>query len=288
MDIEPLTGGCHFNNGCERFQSLCGNCPQLVKSNYNDISKRILKQKKNDFKDIPITLVAVSSWIYNWIKKSSLFRTNRTENILLGVDHTIFKKIDKVVARSLLDLPVEKNLILFGCFNLNDKRKGGNYLLDALKIMHEDVNTKIDINNDSIILVTIGDVQRFDTSQLSFEHINLGLINDDRILSLVYNAMDVVAVPSIDDVGPLIVNEVIMCETPVIAFNIGIAPDIIQNERFGYLAENFNAKDFSKGLLKLLFEKSYENNSFGNMQKKLSLDNQSKSYIKLFEDLLSH
>ena len=31
MDIEPVTGGCHFNDTCFRFKDQCGLCPQLKK-----------------------------------------------------------------------------------------------------------------------------------------------------------------------------------------------------------------------------------------------------------------
>ena len=45
MDIEPLTGGCHFNSGCERYRENCGNCPQINNSNPNDISNIIFTTK---------------------------------------------------------------------------------------------------------------------------------------------------------------------------------------------------------------------------------------------------
>ncbi|HWT06148.1 MAG TPA: hypothetical protein VN224_10360, partial [Xanthomonadales bacterium] len=30
-DLEPLTGGCHFPAGCERYVDDCADCPQLVR-----------------------------------------------------------------------------------------------------------------------------------------------------------------------------------------------------------------------------------------------------------------
>jgi glycosyltransferase involved in cell wall biosynthesis len=289
MDIEPMSGGCHFNNGCERFNDSCGDCPQLVKSKRKDISRLILNKKRKDYNNLPITIVACSSWVEAWVRKSSIFKNNRIEKIFLGVDNTIFHSIDKENARKTLGLPLNKKLILFMCFNLDDKRKGGDYLLKALDNIYENINKKkTNIESNEINLVTIGRLNDSSFNNMPFDNIHLGLINDDRILAMVYNAVDVVAVPSIDDPGPMIINEAYMCETPIVAFDIGVASDILGSSQGGYIIKDYDINKFSSALYECLDKSNSvdQGQSSNNLRKQLTIKYQSKKYISLFKEIL--
>ncbi len=287
LDIEPLTGGCHFNNGCMRFTQSCGNCPQLGNGRKGDISKRIWSQKKKDLKNIPITFVAGSSWVLDHIESSSLFGSKRTKKIFLSVDQNVFTKVDKEIAREILQLPKEKKIILFGAFNLNDKRKGGQYLLTALKKLNEKLRCVDENLCDSVILLTIGRQNGFKADDMPFNWIHLGEVRDDGILSLVYQASDVLASPSVDDFGPMMVNEAFMCATPIVAFNVGVAPDLLKLRKVGYLAKNYSVDDFSSGLFQCLFgEIDCNNDEDLELREECRPSNQAKHYISLFEELL--
>jgi hypothetical protein len=53
-----------------------------------------------------------------------------------GVDISRFKPIDRAVARSAWDLPVDGQVILFGAINsTRDPRKGFIYLAEALRLL---------------------------------------------------------------------------------------------------------------------------------------------------------
>lgn len=287
MDIEPLTGGCHFNNGCDGFTRKCGNCPELKRREENDISRHIWNQKKRDFQDIPITFVAPASNSYDQIAKSSLFRSNRIEKIFLSVNEIISKKVDKKIAREALHLPVGKKIILFGCFLLDDPRKGGKYLLEALKGLPPDLDGKK--LSELVALVTMGRKGGFDASNLPFEWIHIGGVTDDRVLSLIYQASDVLACPSIDDIGPMIINDAFACGTPVVAYDSGVAPDLVKSEDTGYVAVHSNVSDFRSGLFKCLFKKEINENNGDllELRKVCTPVFQAKRYRTLFEELLS-
>ena len=77
-----------------------------------------------------------------------------------------------------------------------------------------------------------------------------------------------------------------MCKTPVVTFNIGIATDIIKDNRSGYIAKNFDPLDFSKGILKFLTNHNYIENIDKSIINKLTIKNQALQYRELFEDLL--
>src|SRR6478735_750939 len=44
-DMNPFTGGCHFDNSCGRFTTHCGQCPELKSDRPNDISQQIWRRK---------------------------------------------------------------------------------------------------------------------------------------------------------------------------------------------------------------------------------------------------
>ena len=287
MDIEPLTGGCHFNNGCDGFTKKCGNCPELKRKGKNDLSRRIWNQKNRDFQDIPISFVAPTSNSYEQIAQSSLFRSNRIGKIVLSVPESIYRRVDKKIAREALHLPVEKKIILFGCFSLDDPRKGGKYLLEALRELPPDLDGRK--LSDSVILVTMGRKGGFDASDLPFEWVHMGGVSDDRILSLIYQASDVLACPSIDDIGPMIINDAIACGTPVVAYDSGVAPDLIKSEDAGYVAIHSDVNDFRSGLVKCLskMEINENNEDLLELRKMCTHGYQAKQYSKLFEELVN-
>jgi len=286
LDIEPMTGGCHFNNECMHFTRSCGDCPQLTRRGGHDISNRILAQKRTAYKELSITFVAGSSTARKCIEVSSIFGAPRIKDVFLGVEETISRTIDQKTARDELDLPEDKKIILFGAFNLQDRRKGGRILLSALKELQSKLETLADRYRDAITLVTIGRQNGFELKNFSFDHVHLGRIIDERQLACIYHAADVLAVPSLDDFGPLMVNQAFMCGTPVVAFHVGVAPDLIKSKKTGYLARNFSAEDFAEGLFKCLWSRDHSEVEIDRLLRDACRSSsQADQYISLFEEL---
>ena len=50
----------------------------------------------------------------------------------------------------------------------------------------------------------------------------------------------------------MIINESILCGTPVVAFNMGVAPDLVHTGRTGYRARLKDEADMAAGLRRLL------------------------------------
>jgi len=63
-DMNPFTGGCHYDNNCNRYLTVCGNCPVLHSTRQNDLSTWIQKRKKKIFAALPnLTMVGLSRWM---------------------------------------------------------------------------------------------------------------------------------------------------------------------------------------------------------------------------------
>ena len=241
-DMWAFTGGCHYSEGCERFQQACGNCPQLNRSSKNDLSSSILRRKKEAWSGLDITIITPSKWLAECAKKSSLFKGRRIEVIHNGLDLNLFKPIDKTTARKIWDLPIDKKLILFGAINAtSDHRKGSDLLYDCLKQLADRWSGKAE-------LVVFGASEPENSLGFGPPVHYLGHLHDDVSLALLYSGADVMVVPSRQDNLPNTVVESLACGTPVLAFNIGGMPDIVDHKLNGYLAKPFDTSDLAVGI----------------------------------------
>lgn len=290
LDNEPLSGGCHFYGECNKYRESCGNCPQLTFRGENDFSHRFWKEKFECLNDLPITFIAASNWVKRQIAASSLFGNHRIHKIMLGVDKAVFKCGDKVAARQALGLPSEAKIVLFGGFNLQDERKGGRYLIEALRWLKKDLQRKKQNLGNKLMLVMFGNpLNNLLPFDIPIEHRHLGRINNDNILVKAFQAADVFVSPSIDDLGPRVVIEAFQCGTPVVCFRLGVALDLIVNNEDGFIAEKFDSKGLAEGLLKclLLKETTTKRKNSNKLRKTCQLEFQVKEYQKLFRKLAS-
>ncbi len=246
-DMWAFTGGCHYDGECGRYVESCGACPQLKSDNNCDLSRWIWQRKSQAWKNIPMTIVTPSQWLAQCARSSSLFRNLPIEVIPNGVHLQRFKPVDRQLVRSLLNLPQNKQLILFGAVNAtSDRRKGFHLLKMALQNLCQ-LGWQ-----DKIELVVVGASQPDNQTDLGFKTHYLGKLSDDISLAQVYAAADIFVAPSLQDNLPNTVVEAIACGTPCAAFKIGGMPEIIEHQQNGYLAQPFEIEDLARGIVWIL------------------------------------
>jgi len=285
-DMWAFTGGCHYSNGCDRYQDSCGNCPQLNSYKDRDLSQWIWQRKVKAWKELNLTIVTLSQWMTDCVKKSSLLQDFPIEIIANGLDLERFKPIDKALAKKILGLPQEKQIILFGAMNAtSDRRKGFQALYPALKMLNQAQW------HDRIQLIIFGSSQPQNPPDFGFPTQYLGKLNDDIALSLVYSAADVFLAPSQEDNLPNTVLESLACGTPCVAFNIGGMPDLIEHQTNGYLAQPFEIKDLAHGIQWVLEDSSRYPQLGDRARKKVETEFnqtiQTQRYLSLFNKIIN-
>jgi glycosyltransferase involved in cell wall biosynthesis len=248
-DMWAFTGGCHYSNDCDRYQSKCGCCPLLNSNSRYDLSNINHFRKMKAWKGLDVTIVSPSRWLAECARKSSIFMNKDIEVIPNGFDLEVFKPISKKTAREILLLPMDSRILLIGADNiLNNKRKGIHYLKQALYELAR-MNFK-----DEIELVIFGNSEPETKLDVAYKTRYIGKLHDPYSLALVYSAADILINLSTQDNLPNTAIEAMACGTPVASFDIGGMSDIILHKDTGYLAEPFNFYEMAKGIFWIINE----------------------------------
>ena len=233
-DMNAFTGGCHYSEGCTNYEDNCKDCHLLAKD--SQIAHEAWKIKNEAYSKIPnLNIVCPSQWLADRAKRSSLFRNRPVHVIPNPAPIGQFAMTGKSIARLKLGLDPSKLYIAFGADSLSNLRKGGDIFIKALKLL----SIK---DNVSVIM--------FGSSELDvpLPSVNLGKLDDPEKVGLAYSASDVYAFPSREDNAPLTVMESLLCGTPVVGFNVGNVPDLIDTGVNGYIATNYSPQSFADGL----------------------------------------
>jgi len=283
-DMWPLTGGCHYDDGCERYRERCGNCPILSSRRDTDLSRRVWRRKDRQWRDVDITVVSPSRWLADCARRSSLFGRRRVEVIPYGLPLDRYRPVAKAVARDILGLPQDRRLIAFGAIGgTSDRRKGYHLLVSAL---HR-VAARCSVSS---ALVVFGASAQPHSQDFSFPSYFLGHLHDDVTLALVYSAADVFVAPSTQDNLPNTVIEASACGTPCVGFAVGGLPDLVEHRESGYLARPLEVEDLAHGV-QLLLESPSLSAAWGARARARavadhSLQRQAERYIALYGELL--
>lgn len=285
-DMWPFTGGCHHSWDCERYMETCGRCPIIGSSWSFDATRLEMKRRQRAWRKKTLHVVAISNWLADRARRSSLFAHREIDVILPGVDTFRFRPHDPAVARRLLSLPEKGAIVGFVAINPASRLKGWSYLRDALTILRDQATR----NDESLpVLLRVGGVPREERRLPGVvPTFDLGFLSDDLSLALAYSACSVVAVPSVQEAFGRVAIEALACGTPVVAFRDTGVVDAVDHGRTGYLADFGSAPDLAHGLASCVNEgrKSMRVAARETAEKRFSTKVQARHYSDLYGRLL--
>ncbi|MCE7065560.1 glycosyltransferase family 4 protein [Dyadobacter sp. CY326] len=282
-DMWTFTGGCHYSRGCERFLNHCQYCPYLAKPDEYDIAFQQFERKQDIYSKTKIALVSPSQWLDKLVKSAALTENLQSLSIPNCIDTTLFKPLDKIEIRRKLNLPESKKLILFAGANTADPRKGFKFFKQALDKIGA-------LSNDTEVLV-LGKANAEMMASFPLPLHYLGKISDPAEMVNVYNAANLIVVPSLEDNLPNTIMEAMACGTPAVGFATGGIPEMIEHQVNGYIALQGSAESLADGIIWVLNDENHTALSQSAREKVIQLYSESvvaAQYQQLYQSLLPH
>lgn len=247
VDMNHFTGGCHYAWDCTGYISGCTtNCPAIISEEGKDIARRNFETKLSNAKNGCFKVIGMSKWTINQAKTSLIYKEQREYfNVNSLIDTHVFNTRSREFAKGIFNLDPKKFYILMGCQHANAKRKGFEFLVEALQILDARL-TKSEKDKIEIIIVSRNNSNKFE--EIPFQKQYLEYITDYRLLSLLYQATDVFVNSSIEDAGPMMVSEALACGTPVVGFDMGVVNNMVKNGYNGYKASLKDSNDLANGI----------------------------------------
>ena len=287
-DQRPLTGGCHYTAGCEGFiDNNCHQCMQLKYDKFNLPTKHLLA-KRAILQDANIAIVTPSKWLAEQARQSILFKDKPIFVVPNSVETEIFAPLNKRLAKEALGINPDAVVLMFGAQNANERRKGIETLLSAVRLLFKSRRYQELANGGKLAITLVGTTDHALTALPIPVH-NFGAINDDKLLAQIYSASDVFLLPSYEDNLPNTMLEAMACGTPVIGFDIGGIPDLVRHNETGYLVGSTNYVALSTAINMAISQPQHLANmgvaAADLIRQVYTQKNQASAYLNLFERL---
>lgn len=281
-DMWPITAHCaHAFDGALKKNGFF-KCPSLDiyppmawhNERYLERKKKAIYQKSN------FHIVTPSQWLKEKVKQSVL-KDKSIQVIYNGVDIKIFKPYHKEETRTELGLPHHKKIVLsVAKRGQSNVWKGGNFLSKT--------ENKLQKDTKNILFVTVGG----DAHERTEQKLTVPYIKDQSELAKYYSAADMLIYPSIADNCPLVVLEAHSCGLPVVAFETGGIPELVDHERTGYIARYKDADDLLQGVKFILgstemYYRHLRSNAIQKIKNNFTLDMMTDNYIELYNNVIN-
>lgn len=249
MDAAMFTGGCHYPWNCEGYKVDCDNCPAMKYPELIKLPKNIFHKRKKYYMQMDCFFLSASKWLDDRCESSGIKAKLGIKKAIIGIDEQIFKPRTKVVANDIIDvqIPAGNRVIFLGAQSLSDPRKGVKYVLDALAFIRKNFPNLL----TGVSILTVGD-QAQATLPEGISFVNIGFIHDKDKYPYLYNLADGFICPSIEDAGPMMINEALMSGVPVMAFKVGVAEDLIVDRISGFLADSITTQALANSIMEFL------------------------------------
>lgn len=275
-DCWAFTGQCpHFTMvKCDKWKAGCYGCPQYKEypASLYDNTKKMWQLKKKWFSGVKnMTIVTPSEWLAGLARESYL-KQYPIEVINNGIDLNVFKPTHSNF-RKQYGIPGDKYIVLGVSFAWG-YRKG----LDCFVEMAEKLGEQYQI-------VLVGTDDEIDKN-LPHNIISIHRTQNQKELAEIYSAADVFVMPTREENYPTVNMEAIACGTPVVTFDTGGSPEML-DDKTGIVVEA-NDIEATKKAIKDICEKKRCNDEeyIVAYSKNFDMKKRFAEYIELYANVL--
>lgn len=271
-DCWTMTGRCpHFSMvQCEKWKTGCGHCPQICEypHAYIDLTSMMWRLKKKWFRAIDdMTIVTPSEWLAD-IVRDSLLKNYPVKVINNGINLEVFKTMANEFRKRN---KCENKKIVLGVAAGWGKGKGLDVFVQLANRLPDDYQIVMVGTNDELD-------KQLPKRIISIHHTKLQME-----LVEIYSAADAFVNATREDTFPTVNIEALACGTPVITFQTGGSPEII-DETCGSVVECDDISALVQEIIRVCSDKPYSQEACVKRAQKFDQREKFKEYVKLYED----
>jgi len=301
-----MTGHCAYTLGCSRWESGCGNCPDLTiyPAIRRDATAYNWRRKQNIYSRSRLWVSTPSRWLMDRVQRSMLVPVEGRV-INNGVDMGTFHPADRLTARAGLDLPPEACIVLFSANGGKRNRFKDYGLIErAIALMNQD-----ELKTPPTLLIVLGgDGDDEHIGRVSIRHVPFQ--NDQATVARFYQAADVYVHAAKADNFPLTILEALACGKPVVATAVGGIPEQVKGLRMancdvrigglnvygrdaatGFLVPPGDAEGMALCIERLLGDEGLRrqlgHNAAQDARQRFDLQRQVNDYLKWYEEIIA-
>lgn len=240
-DMAHLTGGCHFSWGCDGYMNDCVDCPALY-DDTRDLASAQLKAKSINISSINATCVCDQDHAITKARKSSIPFASYIKFPIV-IEDEVFKP-SRV---SFKTNPADKRYLL-GNASPRGIRKGFSSLCQTLLFLDRLLDDK-----KKVVLLCL-DSEPF--KDFRFRHVEFEEFTyktTDEQLAQVYQMADAFICTSVEDYGPTMLYEALLCGLPSVAFDEGVVDEVVESGKTGYVVAKYDVIGMAEKVYEVLY-----------------------------------
>lgn len=190
----------------------------------------------------------IFSTSYDMAREANLYTNKNIDVTPFGVDTSLFKNIEK-------RLFFNDDFLVIGTVKNLEVNSGIDYLIKAFKLLKDKKFEK------PIKLVIIGEGAERDNLEklaidlkISEDVVFTGKVDYSKIVEC-FNSFDIFAVPSLFESFGVAVLEASACEVPVVATNAGGLPEVVVDNKTGFIINKADEVQLCSSIGKLIIDK---------------------------------
>ena len=271
-DCWSFTGQCPYFTavGCEKWKTGCHDCEQINRypSCSVDRTDKMWNRKKKWFTGVQnLTIVTPSQWLAD-LAKQSFLKDYPVKVINNGIDLDVFKPTES-------DFRMKHNLedkkIILGVASVWEVRKGLDVFIELSKRL-----------DDRYRIVLVGTNDEVD-KKLPEGIISIHRTSNQKELAELYTAADVFFIPTREDNFPTVNMESLACGTPVLTFNTGGSPEMV-DEATGVVLMNEDIASVEQAVISMCESGKYSKEACTERAKQYD-SLKYNEYLSLFENI---
>ncbi|MBM6840754.1 glycosyltransferase [[Clostridium] spiroforme] len=274
-DCWSITGQCtHFTLAkCDKWKSGCFSCPNHKEypATIFDNTKKMWKLKRKWFNEVETMIIVTPSlWLKNLVEKSYLNKY-QIKVVNNGIDLEQFTPLRSDL-KTKYGITSKQKIILGVAFNW-EMKKGLDIFIELSKRLPS-IYKIILVGTDSYIDKTI-------PSNI----ISIHKTKNQRELAKIYSCSDVFVNPTREDNYPTVNMEALACGIPVITFDTGGSPEIIDNT-CGSVVSNDDIDTLQSEIERICKNNLYSFEACLKRSQLFDAKNKFKEYLELYEEVI--